>query len=57
MQDALGTRHPHSRTRGRKGTPAEVVLRLLVLKHLQNWYATLEREARAGRYKGGVGMV
>ena len=48
VQDALGHRHPQSRTRGRKGTPAEVVLRLFVLKHLQSWsYATLEREVRA----------
>ncbi|HXZ43669.1 MAG TPA: ISNCY family transposase [archaeon] len=48
VQRALERRHPQSRTRGRKGTPAEVVLRLLVLKHLQNWsYATLEREVRA----------
>ena len=50
VQDALAKRHPQSRTRGRKGTPAEVVLRLLVLKHLQSWsYATLEREVRANR--------
>ena len=48
VQDALAQRHPQSRTRGRKGTPAEVVLRLLVLKHLQHWsYAALEREVRA----------
>jgi len=48
VQTALAKRHPQSLTRGRKGTPAEVVLRLLVLKHLQNWsYATLEREVRA----------
>jgi IS5 family transposase len=48
VQTALEQRHPQSRTRGRKGTPAEVVLRLLVLKHLQAWsYATLEREVRA----------
>lgn len=45
---ALGARHPQSRTRGRRGAPAEMVLRLLVLKHLRNWsYATLEREVRA----------
>lgn len=45
---ALARRWPQSRTRGRRGTPAEVVLRLLVLKHLRNWsYATLEREVRA----------
>jgi IS5 family transposase len=38
----------HSRTRGRPGTPAEVVLRLLVLKHMRNWsYGVLEREVRA----------
>jgi IS5 family transposase len=48
VQEALANRHPQSRTRGRKGTPAEVVLRLLALKHLQDWsYATLEREVRA----------
>ena len=44
----LATRWPNSRTRGRKGTPAEVVLRLLVLKHMRNWsYAMVEREVRA----------
>ncbi len=48
VQTALAARHPQSGTRGRKGTPAEVVLRLLVRTHLQNWsYATLEREVRA----------
>jgi IS5 family transposase len=47
VYDALATRHPQSRTRGRRGAPAEMVLRLLVLKHLRNWsYATLEREVR-----------
>ena len=47
VYDALGTRHPQSRTRGRRGAPAEMVLRLLVLKHLRHWsYATLEREVR-----------
>ena len=44
---ALQQRHPKSGTLGRKGTPAEVVLRLLVLKHLKNWsYETLEKEVR-----------
>ncbi|MGI9557943.1 MAG: ISNCY family transposase [Solirubrobacterales bacterium] len=43
--EALGRRHPHSRCRGRRGTPAEVVLRLLVLKHLKGWsYDQLEWE-------------
>ena len=45
---ALGQRHLLSRTRGRRGFSAEVVLRLLVLKHVRNWsYAVLEREVRA----------
>ena len=34
--------------RGREQTPAEVVLRLLLLKHIRNWsHDTLEREVRA----------
>jgi len=37
VYEALLRRHPKSRTRGRLGTPAEVVLRMLVLKHLRNW--------------------
>lgn len=46
--EALGKRHPKSRSRGRLGTPAEVVLRLLILKHIRNWsYGVLEREVRA----------
>jgi hypothetical protein len=37
-----------SQTRGRLGTPAEVVLRLLLLKHIRDWsFEELEREARA----------
>ena len=48
VYDALAKRHPKSRSRGRLGTPAEVVLRLLVLKHIRNLsYAALEREVRA----------
>jgi IS5 family transposase len=46
--EALAKRHRLSRTRGRRGFSAEVVVRLLVLKHARNWsYAVLEREARA----------
>jgi IS5 family transposase len=37
VYEALAKRHPHSRSRGRRGTPAEVVLRLLILKHIRNW--------------------
>lgn len=48
VYEALARRWKHSRTLGRKGTPADVVLRLLLLKHMRNWsYAALEREVRA----------
>src|SRR5215471_7909501 len=48
VYEALAKRRPQRRTRGRPGTPAGVVLRLLVLKHIRNWsYAVLEREVRA----------
>jgi IS5 family transposase len=43
--EAQGQRHEHSATRGRAQTPAETVLRLLLLKHVRNWsFDTLERE-------------
>jgi IS5 family transposase len=43
--ETLRRRYPQSARRGRYGTPAEVVLRLLVLKHLRQWsYAQLVRE-------------
>ena len=45
---ALERRWPRSRTRGREGTPAEVVLRMLILKHLHDWsFDELEQEVRA----------
>jgi transposase, IS5 family len=48
VYEALARRSPKSRTRGRRGTPADVVLRLLLLKHVRNWsYQVLEREVRA----------
>ena len=48
VYEAQGERHPQSRSRGRMQTPAEVVLRLLLLKHIRNWsYDVLEREVRA----------
>jgi hypothetical protein len=37
MVEALARRRPQSRRRGRPGTPAAVVLRMLVLKHLYHW--------------------
>src|SRR6202521_179324 len=46
--EAQAERHPQRRNRGRMQTPAEVVLRLLLLKHMRNWsYDVLEREVRA----------
>jgi IS5 family transposase len=48
VYEALAKRHPKSRCRGRRGAPADVVLRLLILKHIRNWsYEVLEREVRA----------
>src|SRR6201987_1773834 len=48
VYEALARRHAKSRSRGRRGAPAEVVLRLLILKHIRNWsYQVLEREGRA----------
>jgi IS5 family transposase len=47
VYEALLRRHPKSRTRGRLGTPAEIVLRMLLLKHIRNWsFRVLEREVR-----------
>ena len=46
--EAQARRCLKSRTRGRRQTPAEVVLRLLILKHVRDWsYQVLEREVRA----------
>jgi len=48
VYEALAKRRPKSRSRGRRGTPADRVLRLLTLKHIRNWsYEELEREVRA----------
>jgi transposase, IS5 family len=48
VAEGLERRWPESRRRGRPGTPAEVVLRMLILKHLFDWsYDDLEREVRA----------
>lgn len=44
---ALEARWAQSRRRGRPGTPADTVLRMVLLKHLYRWsYDTLEREVR-----------
>ena len=47
VYEALVRRHPKSRTRGRPGAPAEIVLRMLLLKHIRNWsFDVVEREVR-----------
>src|ERR1700739_1867715 len=47
VYEAQGERHVHSATRGRSQTPAEIALRLLLLKHVRNWsFDTLEREVQ-----------
>jgi IS5 family transposase len=48
IQQELAKRCRKSKTRGRKATPAEVVLRMLLLKHVRDWsFETLTREVRA----------
>jgi transposase, IS5 family len=47
VHHALQRRCPRSRTHGRPGTAAEVVLRMLLLKHIRDWsFADWERETR-----------
>jgi IS5 family transposase len=48
IQQELSKRYKKSKTRGRPGTPAEVVLRMLLLKHMRGWsYEDVTREVRA----------
>src|SRR5438477_12696015 len=45
--DAMRGRFANSGRSGRRGTPAEVALRMLVLKHLKDWsYEQLEWEVK-----------
>ena len=47
VYQGLSSRYPKSRTLGRVGWPAEIVIRMLLLKHLRNWsFDVLEREVR-----------
>jgi transposase, IS5 family len=47
VYEALLKRRPKSRTRGRRGVAAEIVLRMILLKHIRNWsFQDLEREVR-----------
>jgi transposase, IS5 family len=48
IQQELSKRFNKSRTRGRPGTSAEVVLRMLLLKHMRGWsFEDVTREVRA----------
>ena len=48
VEQALNQRCKKSKTRGRTGTPADVVLRLLILKHIRDWsFQETAREVRA----------
>ena len=48
VQEELSKRCKKSKTRGRPSTPAEVVLRMLLLKHMRGWsYEDVTREVRA----------
>jgi hypothetical protein len=47
IQEELSKRLKKSKTRGRRGTTAEVVLRMLLLKHMRGWsFEDLTREVR-----------
>src|SRR5438552_18963644 len=50
----LEARWPQSRRRGWLGTPAEVVIRMLMLKHLFDWTRTMQRASAARSYGGFV---
>jgi Transposase domain (DUF772) len=48
IQQELTRRIKKSKTRGRPGTPAEIVLRMLLLKHMRDYsFEELSREVRA----------
>jgi IS5 family transposase len=48
IQRELAKRHKKSKTRGRPGTTAEVMLRMMLLKHFRDWsFEDLTREVRA----------
>jgi IS5 family transposase len=48
IRQELSKRHKKSKTRGRPGTPGEVVLRMLLLKHMRGWsFEDVTQEVRA----------
>ncbi len=55
---ALRRRYPLSGRRGRLGTPATVVLRMLLLKHLRDWsFDECEREVRGSLVYRAFGRI
>jgi hypothetical protein len=50
VYEALARRWPKSRTCGRPGTPADVVLRLLLLMHIRNWTPRWSRIRRVAAH-------
>src|SRR6476659_260980 len=55
VYEALANRHAKSRCRGRRGAPAETVLRLLILKQIRNW-SYVVAGARGARQPGLSGL-
>jgi IS5 family transposase len=48
IQESLAKRCKKSKTRGRPGTTAEIILRMMLLKHFRDWsFEDLTREVRA----------
>jgi IS5 family transposase len=48
IQQELAKRCKKSKTRGRPGTTAEIILRMMLLKHFRDWsFEDLTREVRA----------
>jgi hypothetical protein len=58
VDTALRGRRPRSATRGRLGTPVVVVLRMSVLKHLDDWsFAECERTVRGSLVYRAFGRI
>ena len=55
VQQELAKRCKKSKTRGRKATPAEVVLRMLLLKHVRDW--SYEDAVAGGARQSGLSRV
>jgi predicted metal-dependent hydrolase len=55
IQQELAKRCKKSKTRGRKSTPAEVILRMLLLKHLRDW--SLRNADAGGARQPGLSRI